>query len=211
MSVRGRGRMRVAVFLPLCLFITIAGRAQSSSSLPCESIFFKTSLNAHDDFERELGGGLLFRLKSMKEPGWFIDVVPAEEAKNDYIYPVNPPLRLNPIQTLGSGYGETVESSLAHPHVMNFLLHRSDYEKISSLIDNVLWPYKTADPEKAVSDYTQAVDETQKGQLKVVVASHKTDRKTGMLEHIKLRVEITVPAGFQFAPGFFPLPSRCLE
>ena len=76
----------------------------------------KRALNAGEDFERELGGGLLFRVNSQKEPGWFVDIVPAEANTKDYVYPVNLPLRLNSEQTLGPGYGETVKSSLAHPH-----------------------------------------------------------------------------------------------
>jgi hypothetical protein len=209
MSISDIGRMQRFALMAVFIFAAIGVRAQPPFA--CQSVSFKAALEARGDFERELGGGLLFRVKSRKEPGWLVDIVPAEEAKNDYVYPVNPPLRFNPNQTLGPGYGESVESSLGHPHVMNFLLNRSDYEKISGLIDNVLWPYKTPDPDKAVSDYTRAVDDANKGQLKVVVSSHKTDRKTGALEHIKLRVQITTPAGFEFAPGLNPLPSRCLE
>ena len=213
MSISGSALVRSAVLLPLCLLATTGVWAQSSSSsaFACHSVWFKVALNAHDDFERELGGGLLFRAKSETTPGWFIDIVPAEENTKDYVYPVNLPLRMNPNQTLGPGYGESVESSLGHPHVMNFLLKRSDYDRVFGLIDNVLWPYQTSDPDKAVSDYTNAVDEAKKGQLKVTVSSHKTDRKTGALEHIKLRVQITTPADFQFAPGFYPLPSSCRD
>jgi hypothetical protein len=198
-----------AALLPLCLLATTGVRAQTSFA--CRSVFFKVTLNAHDDFERELGGGLLFRVKSQKEPGWFIDVVPAEENKKDYVYPVNLPLRQNPNQTLGPGYGESVDSSLGHPHVMNFLLNRSDYDLVSALIGNVLWSYQTPDPDKALSEYTNAVDQAKKGQLKVIVASHKTDSKTGTLSRIKLRVQITTPADFQLAPGFYPLPSSCKD
>jgi len=93
--------------------------------------------------------------------------------------------------------------------VMNFLLTRSDYDRVSGLIGNVLWSYQTSDPDKALSDYTNAVDEAKKGQLKVNVSSHKTDPKTGALYRIKLRVQITTPVDFQFAPGFYPLPSSC--
>ena len=208
MFTLGAGRMLRAVLLPLCLLATIGARAQSSFA--CRSVFFKAALNAHDDFERELGGGLLFRVKSGKESGWFIDIVPAEENKKDYVYPVNLPLRRNPNQTLGPGYGETVDSSLAHPHVMNFLLNRSDYDRVSGLIGNVLRSYQTPDPDKAVSDYTNAVDSARKGSLRVHVSSYKTD-KTGTLTRIKLRVEITTPLDFQFAPGFYPLPSSCKD
>jgi hypothetical protein len=209
MFFMGAGRMFRAALLPLCLLATVGVRAQSSFA--CQSVFFKVALNAHDDYERELGGGLLFRVKSQKEPGWFIDVVPAEENKKDYVYPANLPLRQNPNQTLGPGYGESVDSSLGHPHVMNFLLNRSDYDHVSALIGNVLWSYQTPDPDKALSEYTNAVDQAKKGQLKVIVASHKTDSKTGTLSRIKLRVQITTPMDFQFAPGFYPLPSSCKD
>jgi hypothetical protein len=208
MFIRDASRILRAVLLPLCLLATTGVGAQSSFA--CRSVFFKVALNAHDDFERELGGGLLFRVKSGKEPGWFVDVVPAEENKKDYVYPVNLPLRQNPNQTLGPGYGESADSSLGHPHVMNFLLNRSDYDHVSALIGNVLRSYQTPDPDKAVSDYTNAVDSARKGSLRVNVSSYKTD-KAGTLTRIKLRVEITTPLDFQFAPGFYPLPSSCRD
>jgi hypothetical protein len=197
------------VSLAVCLLAAIGGEAQPS--LECRSVSFKVSLDTHNDFQRELGGGLLFRLRSGKEPGWFVDIVPAEETKNDYIYPVNVPLRQNPNQTLGPGYGESVASSLGHPHEMSFLLTRSDYDRVSGLIGNVLWSYQTSDPDKALSDYTRAVDDARKGRLKVSVSSHKTDKKTGALVRIKLRVQITVPPDFEFAPGFYPLPASCRD
>jgi hypothetical protein len=209
MFFMGPDRMLRAGLLPLCLLATVGVWAQSSSA--CRSVFFKVALNADNDYERELGGGLLFRVTSQKEPGWFLDVVPAEENKKDYVYPVNLPLRQNPNQTLGAGYGETVDSSLNHPHVMNFLLNRSDYDHVSALIGNVLRSYQTPDPDKALSDYTNAVDQAKKGQLKITVSSHKTDSKTGTLSHIKLRVQITTPVDFQFAPGLYPLPSSCKD
>jgi len=113
--------------------------------------------------------GLLFRVKSQKEHGWFLDIVPAEANTKDYIYPVNLPLRSNGNQTLGPGFGETVKSSLAHPHEMNFLLSRSDYDRISDLVGNVLRSYQTKDPDKALSDYTNAVDRAKKGSLRVAI------------------------------------------
>ena len=208
MFISGVDRLLGAVLLPLCLLAAMG--AQTQSSFTCHSVFFKATLNAGEDFERELGGGLLFRVTS-QQPGWSIDVVPAEENTNDYVYPVNLPLRQNPNQTLGAAYGESVDSSLGHPHVMDFLLKRSDYDRVSALIGNVLWSYQTSDPEKALSDYTNAVEEAKKGQLKVIVASHKTDPKTGAPSRIKLRVQITTPMDFQFAPGMYPLPSSCKD
>ncbi len=201
-----RERLLVATAL-MCLIAAVPARAQSS--LACLSVSFKVHLNAGDSFERELGGGLLFRMTSEKEPGWFLDIVPAEANTKDYIYPVNLPLRLNPNQTLGPGYGETVKSSLAHPHEMYFLLNRSDYDRVSGLIGNVLWSYQTSDPDKALADYTNAADEARKGWLRVAVSSYKTDPKTGALSRIKLRVDVTTPQDFQFAPHLNPWPWPC--
>jgi len=197
----------LAALLPLFLLHSIS--AQKQPSFSCVSVSFKMALNASEDFQRELGGGLLFRVTSQKPPAWFIDIVPAEENTKDYIYPVNPPLRFNPNQTLGPGNGESIQSSLAHPHVMNFLFDRSDYGRISGMISNVLSPSQTPDPDKAVSDYNQAVDNARKGSLKLTVSSYKTDPKTGALVRIKARVSITTPPDFQFAPGLTPWPAPC--
>jgi hypothetical protein len=198
--------LRAALVLA-CFIAAIDVRAQPAPA--CQSAFFKVALNASDNFERELGGGLLFRVRSQKEPGWFLDIVPAEANTKDYIYPVNLPLRFNGNQTLGPGYGETVKSSLAHPHEMRFLLNRSDYDRVSGLIGNVLWSYQTPDPDKALADYTNAVDAARKGSLRVTVSSYKTDPKTGVLARIKLRVEVTTPQDFQFAPHLNPISWPC--
>jgi hypothetical protein len=202
MSIRRGCHSLFAGLLLLCLLLPGCVFAQRSPS--CQIVSFKVALNANDNYERELGGGLLFRVRSQKEPGWFIDIVPAEEITKDYVYPVNLPLRFNANQTLGPGYGETVQSSLSHAHEMNFLLDRADYERISALIPKVL-----SDPDTALADYTIAVDNARKGFINITISSHKTDPKTGALAHIKLRVGITTPLDFQFAPGLNPWPSPC--
>jgi len=202
------GRRRVLARLTLLCAIAPVG-AQAQSPAACQYVSFKVVLNAGDDFERELGGGLLFRVRSEKEQGWFLDIVPAEANTKDYIYPVNLPLRFNGNQTLGPGYGETVKSSLAHSHEMKFLLSRADYDRVFGLIGNVLWSYQTSDPDKALSDYMEAVDEAHKGSLLIHISSYKADPKSGALTRIKLRVEITTPASFQFAPHLNPFPWPC--
>ena len=163
MPIRTDRKILLAGLLSLCLLSPAVAQAQHS--LSCQFVSFKVTLNANDNFERELGGGLLFRVRSEKNPGWFVDIVPAEENTKDYIYPVNLPLRFNGNQTLGPGYGETAKSSLSHPHEMNFLLDRSDYDRIFGLVGNVLWSYKTSDPDKALADYTNAVELARKGSI----------------------------------------------
>jgi hypothetical protein len=189
-------------------FVVAAMLSQAQVSSSCNSVSFKVNLHVSEDFEKELGGGLLFRVKSGKQPGWFVDIVPAEATSQDYIYPVNLPLRFNPNQTLGPGYGETVRSSLAYTHEMQFLLYKPDYDQVSSLIGNVLWSYRSSDPDKALSDYASAARKAKKGMLKVTVSSYKTNA-TGALARIKLRVQITTPLEFPYAPGLTPMPATC--
>ncbi|MGA7401429.1 MAG: hypothetical protein WBW38_15495 [Candidatus Sulfotelmatobacter sp.] len=216
MSIRnGRERLLAALLL-VCLIAAThirpsdarARDVRAQSAPECQFVSFKVHLNAGDNFERELGGGLLFRVRSQKDPGWFLDIVPAEENTKDYIYPVNLPLRFNGNQTFGPGFGETVKSSLAHPHEMYFLLNRRDYDRVFSLIGNVLRSYQTSDPDKALADYTNAIDDANKGWLRVTISSYKTDSK-GALTRIKLRVEFTTPPDFQFAPHLNPFPWPC--
>jgi len=185
--------------LSVCLLTAIVAQAEVSPS--CHSASFKVTLDVYDDFEQPLGGALLLRVRTLKEQGWFIDIVPAEATTNDYIYPVNPPLRFNSNQYLGAAYGESVKSSLAYAHEMRFLLDRNDYGRVYSLIGNVLWPYQTADPDRALSDYRSAAKHAKKGWLKVSVSSYKLDRKTDDLARIELRVRVTTPVDFSFAPG----------
>jgi hypothetical protein len=196
-----------AFLMAVCLLATIATQAEASPG--CHSVSFKVALEVYDDFEQKLSSGLLFRVKSGSEPGWFFDIVPGDAASNDYIYPVNLPLRFNANQYLGAAYGESVKSSLAYPHDMRFLLYQTDYDHVASLIGNVLWPYQTSDPDKAVSDYKSAVKKANKGWLVVTAASHKTDAKTGELASLKLRVRVTTPLDFQFAPGLKPKRVAC--
>jgi hypothetical protein len=207
MPIRHGRHILLVGFLSLCLLSLLSAQAEQSPS--CQFVSFKLTLNANDNYERELGGGLLFRLRSRKEPGWFVDIVPAEANTKDYIYPVNLPLRFNGNQMLGPGYGETIKSSLSHAHEMNFLLDRSDYDRISALVGNVLRSYQTPDPDRALADYTNAVDNARKGWVRITISSYKADPKTGALARIKLRVRITTPPDFQFAPGLNPWPAPC--
>jgi len=180
----------------LCLFSSVRGAAQPPGDTPsCHSVLFAAKLNAYDDFDQDLGDGLVLRVKSFNEPAWFIDVVPAAKPQNDYVYPVNPPLRFNGNQMLGPGYSETIESSLNHPHEMYFLLSAPDFDRISSLIGNVLWPYQTSDPDKALADYLAALKAAKTGWLELTVRHYEVDAAGG-LKSIQFRVQVVVPSDF---------------
>jgi hypothetical protein len=201
-------RLMFRAALISAFIFAVGATSQAQGSPTCNFVSFKVALHAGENFERELGGGLLFRVTSEKQPGWFFDIVPAEAVSKDYIYPVNLPLRFNPNQTLGPGYGENAKSSLGYAHEMQFLIYKADYDQVLSLTENVLWPDKVSDPDRAFGEFARAVHRAKKGRLKVTVSSYKTDA-TGALVRIKLRVQITTPLEFQDAPGFYPMPITC--
>ncbi len=68
MPIRTDRRILLAGLLLLCLCSPSGTQAQHS--LSCQLVYFKVTLNANDNFERELGGGLLFRVRSEKNPGF---------------------------------------------------------------------------------------------------------------------------------------------
>jgi hypothetical protein len=196
--MEARAKIRLSL-LVLCWCGVVAIQAQPPSpSPPCRSISLMADLEVNDDFEQNLGSGLVLRVKSLKEPGWFVDVVPAAKPNDDYVYPVNPPLRFNGKQTLGPGYGEDVKSSLGYPHEMRFLLNPTDYDRVSSLIGNILWPYQTSTPDQARKDYSAALDSVRTGWLELTVLHYKTD-SGGALKSIQFRAQVVVPSDFELA------------
>jgi len=192
----------------ICLLAVTTTQARSATE-SCKAISLTASLAVYDDFKQELGSGLVFRLKAFKVPGWSIDVGPSRTPGNDYVYPVNPPLRFNGNQTLGAGYGDDAKTSFGHPHEMRFLLNQPDYDRVSSLIGNVLWPYQTASPDKALDDYYNALRTAKTGWLKLTVLSYKIDAGTGDPSWIKFRVEIKLPPDFSVGTGLRPRVTTC--
>ena len=128
-----------------CLLIAAVAQAQPPPA-PCRSVSFEAELSAGDSFGKMVGGNLVFRLHPMPSGpkgrlnGWRLILAPSQAADKDYIYPVNPPLRFNGLQILGPSYGEDTKASLGQPHEMRFLLNQADYDRISPLVTNALWP-----------------------------------------------------------------------
>jgi hypothetical protein len=125
-------------------FVVPVATAQSSPASPCHSILVSGQLASAEHFENAIGGDLIFGINPEhlgpdgKLDGWTIELVPSREPKHDYIYPVNPPLRFNGLQTLGPSYGDDTKASLSHLHEMRFLLNQPDYDRLWPLVTNAL-------------------------------------------------------------------------
>jgi hypothetical protein len=91
-------------FIPLIFVWHLLGSPQTQ--LECRKITLEFSLEAGQSYERIIGRNHTLKVRaddSLKPPnGWRYSLV--DSAGHDYIAPVNPPLRFNPLQILGPGY-----------------------------------------------------------------------------------------------------------
>ena len=129
----------------------------------CRSFAFTGELAAKRSFERVIGNGLYFQLKPTglgakgQLDGWEIYIVRPEAAEQDFIYPVNLPLRFNGVQILGASYNDDAKASLGHPHEMWFLLNKADYDRLSPVVEHALWPYSAPHPDKVGDEFFAAL------------------------------------------------------
>jgi len=175
----------------------------------CSAVEFTATLSAGDSFRRKLDD-LVFRVKPTKDKGfcygWIFTLEDA--AGHDFIYPVNPPLRLNPLQFLGCSYGLTAQQSLEMSRSLRFLLSESDYLQLDPLVMNALWPGDAPDPEHAAERYLQALGTVNTGILRLKVV-HFEVSADGSVRSAQLKVEFVAPSSFHFDPALKPYPATC--
>ena len=180
--------------------------AGNNKDATCRSFVFTGELAAKASFERAIGNGLNFQLKPTglgakgELDGWEIYIVHPEAAEQDYIYPVNIPLRFNGVQILGASYNDDAKASLGHPHEMWFVLNKADYDKLWPAVEHALWPYSAPHPDKTTGEFFEALKTVSTGWLKMSVLSYDIAPDADSVRRIKFQVEFTVPADFKIAP-----------
>ena len=201
-----------AVFL-----LIVAGRAFTqthppsqppNASAPCSAIEMVMQLEAGKTYSQSIGNGLTFKIVAMKDKGWGWVLSLEDKAVRDYIYPVNPPLRFNPSETLGRGYGKSARESLSYDRKLRFLLNNADFDRLEPLLKNALWPYNAPDPDRALNEYVTALHNLQTGvlKLKVLAADVAPDDS---VRSAKFHVEFVAPEAFRFEASPRPHPSPC--
>ncbi len=209
--------MKVVVGLLVLVLGIRGGGSACGASRPaaCHAATFTADIAAGAHFERPIGEGLTFRLDPQDlgpegaVNGWRMTIVPTRAPTEDYIYPVNPPLRFNGIQIFGPSYGDDTRTSLSHRHDVHFLLKGADYDRISPLLTNALWPYSAPRPDTAADDYTRSLKSVATGLLKVAVISSETVPGTDSLRRMTVRADFITPVHFTFAPELRPRPVTC--
>lgn len=193
----------------LLLLLTVPAAAQQPVKT-CKSFRFTIRLKAGQDFEKSIGEGLTLSIESegLSEgpgDGWDISL---KKEDRDYIYPVQVPIRFNPTQFISPSYGQTLKDQTSN-RAMKFLWKSDEYERITKLEEDVLWPYQAKDPDKARDDYLRAVNEASAGELRLKVRRFKS--KKDQLVSIDYDAEIVVPDAFHALtpthPATCPIPT----
>lgn len=198
--------------VPLALLVSCAAQSASPS---CRQVVLVGAISSGDPYEKIIGQDLVFRLNPWKaDPksggnGWDISLTPAQARNDDYIYPVNPPLRFNGLQMLGASYGDDTKTSLGHAHQMRLILNAADYKRIQPLLSNALWPYSAPNPDAAADEYVTALKRVTTGKLVLTVTSYGADAGTGFIRRFEFRVVLTAPEAFSFETALKPRPAEC--
>lgn len=216
---------RIACLIGCLNSICLADESSAATELRCRSVSFSGQIHAGEKFAKEFGGGLALMLTPQKfsnEPetpsadlwGWRIGVYPAvpktaSQAVSDFIYPVNPPLRFNPWQNIGTSYDLIAEEMLRQPTRYDFILNWPDYRKMTMRVTDALWPYAANDPDLATSNYFTALNGLQLGRIQFSpVRSVTADKGMSILE-LEFRVQIIAPSTFPFLRTLASRPSAC--
>jgi hypothetical protein len=198
-------KMMNAIAVPVSLLaLGSVGLAEPPGTDSCHSIIVMGELSAGELFEKPINKNFILKFNPQRMGpngdvnAWGVALVQADGRNRDYIYPVNPPLRFNPLQIIGPAYGEDTKTSLRYPHRMRFLLSKADYDRLWPLVENALWPYNAPDPDKAANQYVKALKSLSTGELNLKILHYQADRATGSIRHISFRAEINVPKSFGF-------------
>ncbi len=178
----------------------------------CSAVQFVAQVESGKGFVRSVGGGLSFHVQALNDDGWFMSVIPQQQAnsekKDDYIYPVNPPIRSNSGQYLGAAYGESTRELVTREKDLRFVLNRLDYENITRLITDALWPYNAKDPSAAGGIYLQALEKMPLGNIHYKQLDSRFNTG-GRIEFLKFQITVSAPSSFNFPADLKPTPTPC--
>ena len=107
---------------------------------------FTAEVTHGENFEREFGNGLVFKLAASDDPatpGWIIEVRPKGSSDPDVelVWVATPPYRLFNPRYLNVSYGNSAAQSVAmNPRQFSFLRNPEDYASEAALVREMLWP-----------------------------------------------------------------------
>ena len=163
------------------------------------------SLEEGDNFQQVIND-LTFKMKPGGSSGWGFSL---EDVKGrDFIYPVNPALRLNASQMLGASYGDTAKQSFSHGRELRFLLSGSDYDAFEPYVGYALWPYTAPDPDHAGERYLSELEKLRTGLLRMTIIRADISQQDEA-RSAEFKVEFIAPRTFRFVPSLGPRAVAC--
>lgn len=204
------------ILRPLALYLVlqlIYGRVAMPQAirlpkLECTQITLKVSLTAGQNYEQPIGRDFTLNVLANSTPpnGWTFTL--DGPSGDDYIAPVNPPLRSNPTQILGPAYGFTARDSLKIDRRIRFILGEADYKRIEQLWHYALWPGNAPNPDHAADDYVTAIKQLRAGWLRVKTVESDIS-PDDIVRSATFIWEITAPSEFHFNPALKPKAVVC--
>jgi hypothetical protein len=177
----------------------------------CIHITFNGEVSAGKNFDRPFGP-LRFRLNSEEAlSGWWIEVVPAEDAnsRNDeYVWVVTPPYHFSNVRYMDTSYGMPAADSVKEsPRDFNFVLNQQQFHRAADLVDlavssHPLSEHKSeAEFDKESQDAIAALESLPIGKGRLQILDSRIDGSAGQdglgaIEWLKFRVELHVPCNF---------------
>jgi hypothetical protein len=210
-TAKDSGKSQITGLLAVTLLILSwqsAGGKQPSNP-HCTKAVMEFSLAAGKSYEQPISGNLTFKIAQRQPNGWTFSL--EDSAGHDYIAPVNPPLRFNPTQIIGSGYGLTAQQSLKMDRgAIRFILNEADYNRIDQLWRYALWPADAPDPDHAADNYVTAINKIKTGTLRLTVPKSDVS-PDDIIRSATFRIEITVPEEFHLDPALGLQPAACQQ
>lgn len=182
---------------------------------PCKKAMFDVFLQGGHPYSREIGQGLVLRIVAVKlsateeRGGWWIEVTPKDNDRQDYSYPLNPPLRFLNSQYLETAYGASVRQLLSEDHKVRFILTPAEYERIDPLTLCWLWPCKPPQPKETAGEYLDAIKRAPSGLISVHPKQSRTSSDGLTVDWARLSISVIVPKNFELAPDLVPTNESC--
>src|SRR5688572_24767431 len=156
--------------------LIISTAALQASAVPQSPVKFAGEVHRGQDFEREFGNGLVFKLRASRDrdsvtPGWTIEVRPRGEAASDveFSWVATPPYRSFNPRYLEVSYGYSAEEIVAmNPREFKFVRDRSSYDQASDAVRTLLWPAGVVQEDVNKAEKTLAGVETCRGVFRIV-------------------------------------------
>ena len=192
--------------------VALCGGSRSrpgESASRCSAARLTVKLDAGQSFAQEVGD-LELRISATHGKtscnGWAFSLEDANG--NDFIYPVNMPLRFNPSQFLGCSCGLRARQGLKMKRNLRFILSEQDYLRLAPLMRDALWPGDSLDPEHAAEKYLKAIRTLRTGLIRLDTV-HSALTPDGHISSATFRVELIAPDSINFGPGLKPHSTPC--